>query len=278
MKKAIILDVDGTLVDYDLKLSGSTLVAIDRARKAGHEVYLCTGRSKAETFAALYGLPVDGYIGGKGAYIEVREVPIYHHPLTEAECASALAWLHAHDLPYFLETNEGLFANQRFLDVSPVIAARFVGDTATQMAAGRKAFPALHPGDGRPRAGVNKISWVIQSPTQRAEAASALPTLQHGWWGGRDHAELCGEIGPAGISKASGVGVLLAYLGLQRSDAVGFGDSAGEIPMLQACGTAVAMGNASADVKAMADFVTRDVDADGLRLAFDHLGLLDPGI
>ena len=72
-------------------------------------------------------------IGGKGAYIEVREVPIYHHPLTEAECASALAWLHAHDLPYFLETNEGLFANQRFLDVSPVIAARFVAPVVVQI-------------------------------------------------------------------------------------------------------------------------------------------------
>lgn len=276
-KRVIILDVDGTLVDYDLKLSGSTLVAIDRARKAGHEVYLCTGRSKAETFSALYGLPVDGYIGGKGAYIEVRDVPIYHHPLTEDECAAAVAWLQQHQLPYFLETNEGLFANQRFLDVHAVVAARFIGGTGTTTA-GRKAFPALRPSDGRPRAGVNKISWVIQSPTQRAEAAAALPTLQHGWWGGREHDELCGEIGPAGISKASGVGVLLAYLGLTRSDAVGFGDSPGEIPMLQACGTAVAMGNASPDVKAMADFVTRDVDADGLRLAFDHLGLLDPGL
>lgn len=161
-KRVIILDVDGTLVDYDLKLSGSTLVAIDRARKAGHEVYLCTGRSKAETFSALYGLPVDGYIGGKGAYIEVRDVPIYHHPhrgrVRRRRRLAAAA------------PTAVLPRDQRGPVRQPALPRRPRGGRGPLHRRHRhhhgrpQGVPALRPSDGRPRAGVNKISWVIQSP------------------------------------------------------------------------------------------------------------------
>ena len=40
------------------------------------------------------------------------------------------------------------------------------------------------------------------------------------------------------------------------------------------CGVGVAMGNASQEVKGVADLVTDDVEADGLAKAFARLGLL----
>lgn len=50
MSKIILIDVDGTLLDYENKLPESAALAIQKARANGHKVYICTGRSKAEVY------------------------------------------------------------------------------------------------------------------------------------------------------------------------------------------------------------------------------------
>ena len=53
------------------------------------------------------------------------------------------------------------------------------------------------------------------------------------------------------------------------------GDSGNDVPMLRAADVGVAMGNATQEAKAAADFVTTAMDDDGLWNAFKRLGLLD---
>lgn len=68
MEKILFVDVDGTLVDYENNLPDSAVEAIRRARKNGHKVYICTGRSKAEVYQNLWNIGLDGMIGGNGSY------------------------------------------------------------------------------------------------------------------------------------------------------------------------------------------------------------------
>ena len=56
-----------------------------------------------------------------------------------------------------------------------------------------------------------------------------------------------------------------------------FGDGENDMPMLRLAGTAVAMGNAGAPVKELADYVTAGVDEGGVSQALRHFGLLPPG-
>lgn len=49
------------------------------------------------------------------------------------------------------------------------------------------------------------------------------------------------------------------------------------MPMLRLAGTAVAMGNAGAPVKELADYVTAGVDEGGVSQALRHFGLLPLG-
>ena len=49
-KKVILIDVDGTLVDYENHLPPSAVKAIRMARAQGHLVYICTGRSRSEVY------------------------------------------------------------------------------------------------------------------------------------------------------------------------------------------------------------------------------------
>lgn len=68
------------------------------------------------------------------------------------------------------------------------------------------------------------------------------------------------ELSPKGIDKGVGVARALAYLGREgNARTFGFGDSGNDLGMLAAVETAVAMGNAMPEVKAVADYVTDDV-------------------
>ena len=83
------------------------------------------------------------------------------------------------------------------------------------------------------------------------------------------------ELSPKGIDKGVGVARALEYLGRTgNARTFGFGDSGNDLGMLAAVETAVAMGNAMPEVKAVADYVTDDVARDGTVTAMQHFGLI----
>ena len=84
--KIIFIDVDGTLVDYENKLPASADKAIKQARKNGHRVYICTGRSKAEVYPYLWDIGLDGMIGGNGSYVEDGDTVVMHQLITAEQC------------------------------------------------------------------------------------------------------------------------------------------------------------------------------------------------
>lgn len=77
-----------------------------------------------------------------------------------------------------------------------------------------------------------------------------------------------------GINKAKGVADMLKYYGIEQKDLIAFGDGENDIEMLQFAGIGVAMGNAEPEVKAVADYVTTDIDDDGILNALKHFEIL----
>lgn len=86
---------------------------------------------------------------------------------------------------------------------------------------------------------------------------------------------LFGDVGVKGIDKGHAIDVLLDYLHASLEDTFAFGDAKVDIPMLEYCKVGVAMNSGGDEIKAMADYVTDDVDQDGLYKAFVHFGLID---
>ena len=66
----------------------------------------------------------------------------------------------------------------------------------------------------------------------------------------------------------------MEYYGLKPSEIMTFGDGGNDIPMLRIAGIGVAMGNASPDVQAAADYVTDHVDEDGILHALQHFNII----
>lgn len=279
MPKIIFLDVDGTLVDYQNRLPASAAEAVRKARAAGHRVYLCTGRSRAEVSPALWDLGINGLLGGNGSYVEDDGKVVMHQLLTLDQCRRVVDWLNARRLPFYLESNNGLFASETFAtDALPALReySHRKGRETDGMTA-QQIFPDLQFGllvAQLYRDDVNKISFVLHSWQDHLDSAAAFPDLQPGTWGGRGQTALFGDLGVKDITKAHAVAVLLDHLGADRADTVAFGDARVDLPLFEACAYKVAMGNAADEVRRAADYVTDDVEENGLYNAFEHLGLM----
>lgn len=67
-----------------------------------------------------------------------------------------------------------------------------------------------------------------------------------------------------GVNKAAGIETMSRYFGIGQADTIAFGDGGNDIPMLKKAAIGVAMGNASAEVKSIADIITDSVDDNGI--------------
>ena len=277
MGKILLIDVDGTLVNYENQLPASAASAIRKARANGHKVYICTGRSKAEVYPNLWEIGLDGMIGGNGSYVEDHGKVVMHQLITKEQCTHVVDWLHGRGLEFYLESNNGLFASENFETAGePVIqlySAR-KGKAGAEQLRVRDVFPDMIFGGELYRDDVNKISYILTSYQDFEDAKREFPDLQSGTWGGAGELALFGDLGVKGITKAHAVECLLDYLGADRADTIAFGDAKVDIPMFECCARSVCMGSGGEEARAAADYVTAGVDEDGLYKAFEHLGLL----
>ena len=79
------------------------------------------------------------------------------------------------------------------------------------------------------------------------------------------------EVLKKGVNKAFGLEKLAAALNIKPSEIAAIGDAANDIEMLEYAGLAIAMGNASEEVKAIADIVTDTNENNGVIKAIDKL-------
>ena len=278
MGEIIFVDVDGTLVDYENHLPESAVKAIRQARKNGHKVYICTGRSKAEVYPPLWEIGLDGMIGGNGSYVESEGVVVMHQLITLEQCKHIVDWLHERKLEFYLESNNGLFASEHFEEEGePVIQeySKRKGKENADKITVREVFPDMIFGGELYRDDVNKVSFILRSYQDHLDSIQEFPDLQPGTWGGKGEIALFGDLGVKDITKAHAIDQLLNYLGAKREDTIAFGDAKVDIPMLEYCHIGVAMGSGGDEIKAMADYITDDVDKDGLYNAFVHFGLIE---
>ena len=277
MSKIIFIDVDGTLVDYDNVLPSSAVEAIRKARANGHKVYISTGRSRAEVYQEIWDIGLDGMIGGNGSYVEDNGQVVMHQLLTAEQSHRIVDWLHERKLEFYLESNNGLFASENFeTRGEPVMqeySARKGQDNAAKMTV-RQAFPEMIFGGELYRDDLNKVSFILESYEDFLAAKEAFPDLQAGTWGGVGETALFGDLGVKGITKAHAIDALLQHIGGKIEDTIAFGDAKIDIPMFEYCAVGVAMGNGGEEIKAIADFVTDAVAADGLAHAFQRLDLI----
>ena len=82
------------------------------------------------------------------------------------------------------------------------------------------------------------------------------------------------DIIPATGGKQNGIHEVLKYYSIDQSETMSFGDGKNDIDMFEYTKISVAMGNADDDVKKASDYVTDDIDEDGLYNALKHFEII----
>ena len=77
-----------------------------------------------------------------------------------------------------------------------------------------------------------------------------------------------------GVGKVAGIRYIIEKEGFLPEECIAFGDAENDIDMIEFCGIGVAMGNAQEKVKAVADYVTTDIDQDGVKNALQYYGII----
>ncbi|MCR4778811.1 MAG: HAD family hydrolase [Lachnospiraceae bacterium] len=279
MGKIVFLDVDGTLINYEAKLPESAGKAVDLARANGHKVYICTGCSKAEIQRRKL-CDLDGMIGGNGAYVESDGNVVLHKGLTRDEVKHIVDWCNDRHLGFYLESNSGMYCNDYMIEQGPSVMMKYsMGKGAKEEDAKKGAEGFVHGfthlnGEDLYRDDINKISFILSSYQDHLDSKVEFPELEANTWGGKGELALFGDLGPAGITKKTAVLALLDYLKADPKDTISFGDAKIDLSMFECCAFNVAMGNGGPEIKEAADYITTDVDDNGLWNAFKYLKLI----
>ncbi len=272
--KYVFLDIDGTLVDKGGKIPDSARLAIERARSNGHKIFVCSGRARCEMHDYILEVGIDGIVGSAGAYVEMDGKMIYHRPMTEDMNRILLDYFESRGMCIFIETNEDLIVNDTGLCyVDNYIKECEANDEPYDKAFFDLSVPLADIKEPEKLA-INKLLYVttkydpedikkdLQDAFTVVDSAIALPGNS-------------GELSEPGMHKGRGIDVVVKHLGIDIADTIGIGDGENDIEMLRAAGVAIAMGNGKQALKDIADYITTDIDKDGIWNAFLHYGLIE---
>lgn len=270
--KIIFLDLDGTLLDHTYKLPESAREALRLAKSNGHHLYINTGRSIGQVNDYIWEVGFQGFIGGNGNYIKSEGKELFHRPMPQAIVVKVYDYLVKHEIGFFQEGQECLYAHPRYLDE----LASLLKITPNQA---QEKTDSIFPSTAYNQIGwhekVNKISVVLTDKVDVESLRKLIePELALGFFNLFGNQREFGDIYQEGTSKGKAVEFVMNYLDLPMSDSFCFGDSTNDIEMIKMAGTGVAMGNAIPKLKTVADLVTAPVNEDGLWKAFRQIGLI----
>ncbi|WP_028263453.1 Cof-type HAD-IIB family hydrolase [Atopobium fossor] len=254
--KAAFFDVDGTLFSFKSHTEPeSTRQAIRKLRAAGIMPILATGRPTYQ-FEGLDLEPFETFITLNGQLC-FSPAGVYRNITVSSEDVQtivdrSLAGLHS---TLFMERER--FYTSAYTDRVRAVE-KLVG----------VSFPT---GNASWALGSDIYQFnIYQDPSYDQEILDCTSSVTITRW-----TDLFADVFPKEGGKAAAVSQTLEHVGIAPEEAIAFGDGGNDLSMFELVGTAIAMGNASDEVKAAANIVTDDVDHDGIYNACVRLGLID---
>ena len=266
--KLLALDMDGTVLNSQKKISPRTAAAIKKLSESGVYVVTSTGRNLAELndyreeFKSMnYGIVISGGL----IYDFFKDKPVKVHAVDEKIILQLIdfgletkAMIHLHTVHRSVAREEDIqnmsaFDMGIYQDMFNRICERY--DDA-------KKYVREHPGE------VIKVNLYHRDKKSRDKNFERISKLNLSI----SYAEAFNlEMSPANVTKASGLRELCDFLKIDISEAVTIGDADNDKEILQTAGFSVAMGNGSDEIKKLADFVTLDNDSDGVAAAIEKI-------
>ena len=257
--KAVILDIDGTIVPHGKTVSHATKYAIQRLKETAMKVVIATGRAPYFSKTVVKETDVDSTVYFNGAYVCHEGKEIYKNEIDKSILKNIVVL--SHDFQHPLTFLGGHSYKTTSVN-HPFIRDTFLQNSwKAELATPEYLFDQeiyqlyLHC------AKEEEISYQTQ-----------IPELDFRRWTSTG-AKTC-DVNLSNTNKAVGLTKLLEQLGIAPDEAVAFGDGLNDIEMLSLVGMGVAMGSANNEVKQAANMVTLTAEEDGVYYGLERLGLI----
>ncbi|OJG98955.1 cof-like hydrolase [Enterococcus termitis] len=275
--KAIVLDIDGTLLNDDKKVSKQTKEALITAQKQGIKVVLASGRPTPGMLKYVDELQLDRYNGMIVSYNGAHVVDVSE----QKELFSQ---------PLAIETSKAILEHLKNFDVKPMIAKdeyMYVNNVYDGMLDLEGASEPFNIIEYESRGGnfqlcekedlanfvdfpLHKILVAAQPEYLKNNAEKILAPFKH-IVSGVFSAPMYFEFTDQGIDKAHALEQTLKPLGIHPEHIVSFGDGHNDLSLINYAGIGVAMGNAVDELKAAATKITHSNNEDGIAKALAEI-------
>ena len=261
--KLLVVDIDGTLLNRNGAISTEDKKALARARESGVQVSLSTGRVIQACRGILEQLGLNGYhIFFDGALVTDPDSgeEVYVEPISKEPLREIVEYAHRKEIVFDLYSVD-----------------RFFVERETWASNIRRQFFSLEPtiidfNEVWRKERIIKGTLVARSPQEKAKAEGLCRYFKNSLnfsltkTPAYPEVDFINVIAPA-VSKGKALEELASFLGMPLTEVIAIGDGANDISLLSRVGMAVAMGNASDELKAVARHVTLDVEHNGVAVA-----------
>ena len=273
LPRLIAIDMDGTLLGPDARVSPENLAALERGEERGIEIAIATGRRHCYAMRALREIERPGesiLISSNGTVIRTIGSDLIHRAHMPVETAR---WLleHVRDFRSTLVLTFDKVGENGDDEYGALVCERadeLHAHVDRWMEVNAPYIEHVSPIEGALQADP-PIQMMLCGTIERMRQAEAhllthprVAGVEHGDQPGVEVAlhrteyvdrDLCIlDILPAGSSKAAALLHLAELRGISPEEIVAIGDNWNDVPMFQMAGRAVVMGNAPADLQALA--------------------------
>jgi hypothetical protein len=256
---AVVSDVDGTLVRSDKSVSPRTIEAVGALRAAGVKFAIVSSRPPRGLKAIISRLnmtmPVAGFNGGAVVSPDLSVITshliaadVARYAVEAIEAAGANAWVFS-GADWFVRDPYGprVALEERTVGFNPTVVTDFAAviGTAAKIVAVSNDFALLTKLQGEVRRTLSGRANIVRSQTYYLDFTHPL------------------------ANKGRALIELTRLMDVPAAATAAIGDGENDVDMFAKAGLSIAMGNANAEVKAAADFVTAGNDADGAAVAIE---------
>lgn len=244
--KIVFFDIDGTLIDINKKIMTKrieeTLIGLKR-----NKIIICiaTGRP-LKSVPHFPNVEFDAFLTFNASYCCTKNEIIYKNPIRSSDVKTIIENAKRIQRPVSIASEARIGANGKDQDLIDYFA---ISNQSVEIV---EDFDDLTKED----------IYQIMIGCYKEEYDQILSDVEGAkitaWW------PRAVDIIPSNGGKGLGVEKVLEYYHLKKEEALAFGDGTNDIEMLRAVGTGVAMGNATNDVKDIADDICGSVAEDGI--------------
>lgn len=261
-KSALFFDIDGTLLsEVTKKIPVSAINAMKAAKKAGHMLFINTGRTICNIPAELRQFDFDGFLCGCGTALVYHDELLFSSSIEEIRGKKIIDKMMKCNLEGLAEGMDDVYLPSRISRFDRLESSRRYFRNAglgleNYLENGRFIYDKLFVYADKQSDRKTFFDFISEDMEILTRGGDTYECIQKGY------------------SKATACDFIAQKFNLDREQVYVFGDSTNDISMFEYAVHTVAMGNHAAELDPYTEFVTSEVEEDGISNAISHYNLL----